>query len=195
MNPKLKFFIPLQVTIPTHRLRLREFTLGDATSVFRYSSLTTTTHYIEQEAHVTPYETEELIQRFIGWQFATPRLHLIQAITLADTGQLVGDIGLMTTNVESAVAELGFMMSPDYWQHGYGKEAAAAMLAYGFQTVGWERIVASCHKDNVASERILRGIGLKPTTETSADPSDPNYLFRPQMRYFGLDRQEWYPTE
>ena len=46
------------------------------------------------------------------------------------------------------------------WQRGYGHEAAAAMLSYGFTLLSLPRIVAAANPKNIASEKILQKIGM-----------------------------------
>lgn len=158
------FFIPPLVTIPTGRLRLREFNLGDAAAVFDYGRRMEVARYTGWGPYATVAEVERLMERFTGWQFETPRLNLVLAITLAEGGQVIGDIGLSTRREETAEAELGYALHPDYWGQGIASEAAAAMVEYGFQVVGWQRIFATCYLENEASAAILRKIGLRQET-------------------------------
>jgi RimJ/RimL family protein N-acetyltransferase len=82
------------------------------------------------------------------------------AITLRDTHNLCGGVGL---RIEPAHhhAELGFWIGVPYWGHGYATEAAAAVLAYGFDTLDLHRIYASHVEGNVASSRVLQKIGMR----------------------------------
>jgi [ribosomal protein S5]-alanine N-acetyltransferase len=151
--------IPPYVTIQTARLFLREFTLADAADLFHYAHLTEVTRFVEWEPPESVYESEELIQRYIGWQFEVPRRHLVLAVTL--DGRLVGDIGLTGSSQNETEAELGFAVDPAYWGQGVATEAAAAVVEYGFTSAGWPRIVAICDVDNLASAAVLRKIGLQ----------------------------------
>lgn len=153
--------IPPLVTIDTVRLRLREFTLADATAVFQIMRQTAVFRFADWEPPLSPYDTEEMLQRYLAWQFDAPRLHLVLAITLpAEQGKLIGTIGLNTTNEATAEAELGFNLDPDYWRRGLATEAAQAMIEYGLATAGWRRIFATCDVDNKASEKVLRKLGM-----------------------------------
>jgi [ribosomal protein S5]-alanine N-acetyltransferase len=151
--------IPPYVTIQTTRLFLREFTLADAPDLFHYAHLTEVTRFVEWEPPESVYESEELIQRYIGWQFEAPRRHLVLAITW--DGRLVGDIGLTASGQKESEAELGFAVDPAYWGQGVATEAAGAVVAYGFTTAGCNRITAICDVDNAASAAVLRKIGLQ----------------------------------
>jgi [ribosomal protein S5]-alanine N-acetyltransferase len=151
--------IPPYVTIQTARLFLREFTLADAPDLFHYAHLAEVTRFVEWEPPESVYESEELIQRYIGWQFEMPRRHLVLAITL--DGRLVGDIGLTGSSQNESEAEIGFAVDPAFWGQGIATEAATAVIDYAFRKSGYGRIVAICDVDNLASAAVLRKVGLQ----------------------------------
>ena len=181
------FEIPNQVLITTDRLVLREFTLMDAAAVFAYSTKAEAHEFAEHPPHTSIYDTEEMLQHFLEWQFSTPRRNLVLAITLkSNTRQVIGDIALTTTDEVNREAELGFMLDPAHWHKGYGTEAATALIAYAFSRVGWRRIAAACHKDNLASQELLRRAGLTPSDNPPTNK--PGLRFNPHMRFFSLER-------
>jgi ribosomal-protein-alanine N-acetyltransferase len=57
---------------------------------------------------------------------------------------------------------MGYWIGKTYWGRGYGTEAARAVLAYGFDTLGLNRIYAHCLTRNPPSARVLRKIGMAP---------------------------------
>ena len=57
--------------------------------------------------------------------------------------------------------DLGFAFLPTGRGQGYAREAAVAVLAFGFETLGLRRIVAITDVDNVASARVLEAAGLR----------------------------------
>jgi len=67
-------------------------------------------------------------------------------------------------------SELAFLLFPEYWEQGYGKEAVTAVVkclapmlvqkGYGPGGVPLKEIVATCRYDNIRSEKILRGLGM-----------------------------------
>ena len=56
--------------------------------------------------------------------------------------------------------DVGFAFLEEHWSKGYASEAAAAVLAYGRNTLGIERIVAITAIDNRGSMAVLEKIGL-----------------------------------
>jgi [ribosomal protein S5]-alanine N-acetyltransferase len=81
------------------------------------------------------------------------------SIRLRTDDHLIGGIGLRL-NVQHHHAELGYWLGVPYWGNGYATEAARAMLRYGFQKLGLHRIFASHFKNNPASGRVLKKLGM-----------------------------------
>lgn len=83
------------------------------------------------------------------------------AVTLATTGELVGDCGLITTTVEGAAErELGWIVDRRLRGQGIATEAASAWHDIAFDTLGWNRFVSMIDGTNVASRRVAEKIGM-----------------------------------
>jgi len=74
-------------------------------------------------------------------------------------GALVGAIGL-AFEPQRATARVGCWLGRPYWGRGYASEAAAAVVAHGFETLGLERIWAPRFRGNAAAARVLEKVGL-----------------------------------
>jgi len=83
-----------------------------------------------------------------------------RAITLRTDGRLIGGIGL-AVDEQHQHAELGYWLGISYWGNGYATEAARAMLHYGFETLGLQRVFALHFAHNPASGRILQKLGMR----------------------------------
>jgi [ribosomal protein S5]-alanine N-acetyltransferase len=83
------------------------------------------------------------------------------AVRLLATGQLVGCVGLRDINVQQRQAELGFWIAVDCWGRGYAREAARAVLRFGFEMLDLNRICAHHMGRNPASGRVLQAIGMQ----------------------------------
>jgi len=77
-------------------------------------------------------------------------------------GNLIGAAGLRDIDAEHSLAELGFWVAAEYWGQGYATEAARAVVAFGFEQLGLNRIYAHHMVRNPASGRALAKIGMKP---------------------------------
>ncbi len=56
--------------------------------------------------------------------------------------------------------ELGYGVFPEYWGNGYGFQMAKQMLEMAIKD-GHEKLVATVHRKNKASIRILKKLGFK----------------------------------
>lgn len=84
------------------------------------------------------------------------------AIALKEGDRLIGGVGLDgSTGDESDEPSLGYWLGEPYWGKGYGGEAVAAVIDYGFQTLGLETIRAYTDPSNAASQKVLLHCGLK----------------------------------
>jgi RimJ/RimL family protein N-acetyltransferase len=59
------------------------------------------------------------------------------------------------------IYEIGWVFHPRYHGQGYATEAATALFAYGFETLGLHRIIATCQPENVASWRVMEKLGMR----------------------------------
>jgi ribosomal-protein-alanine N-acetyltransferase len=82
------------------------------------------------------------------------------AICVAPGRQLCGAIGLQIAPAHRH-AELGYWIGVPYWGRGYATEAARAVVAFGFETLGLHRIYAHHFAGNDPSGRVLLKIGMK----------------------------------
>jgi [ribosomal protein S5]-alanine N-acetyltransferase len=82
------------------------------------------------------------------------------AITDRGSGAFYGAVGL-TLHPDHDRAELGYWVGHPFWGRGYATEAAGAMLAWGFRTLGLHRINARCFVRNPASDRVLMKLGMR----------------------------------
>ena len=57
--------------------------------------------------------------------------------------------------------DIGFAFLPQYWNHGYAFESAAAIMTYARETLKLDRILAITTPDNEPSARLLLKIGLR----------------------------------
>jgi RimJ/RimL family protein N-acetyltransferase len=60
-----------------------------------------------------------------------------------------------------AEASLLYGTRPDLWGRGYASEAASAVLAYAFGTLGIRKVRADVDEPNLASVRVLEKLGME----------------------------------
>jgi len=74
-------------------------------------------------------------------------------------------------------------LAPDCWGRGYATEALAAVVAYAFETLGLQRLVAVVDEPNHASQRLMGRVGFTPTGSTSG-PCYPLRTYRLTRSHF-----------
>ena len=82
------------------------------------------------------------------------------AVNLAASGETIGAAEIQHLEGGPEV-EVGYRFLNGHWGQGYATESARASVAYGFDEVGLERIVAVALESNVASRRVLEKCGLR----------------------------------
>ena len=73
---------------------------------------------------------------------------------------LVGLVGLEGTGGDG-VAELSYWIGELHWGRGYATEAAAALVAYGFEHLRLHRVFSTSLVRNPASGRVLEKVGMQ----------------------------------
>ncbi|WP_043622985.1 GNAT family N-acetyltransferase [Nonomuraea candida] len=147
--------------IMTERLLLRPFTSGDLDAVNAYESRPDVTRYLYWEPR-----DRDTSAAFLDKKTTRSALHdegdvLDLAVTLRDTGDLIGNCLLIWTSREHRQGELGYILHPDHHGHGYAPEASRAMLRLGFAGLGLHRIVGRLDARNTASARVLEKLGMR----------------------------------
>src|SRR6266700_7662486 len=128
--------------LQTPRLLLRDFILDDFPAVHAYASLPQTVRFMEWGPN-TEDQTKEFLHRKLAAQQASPRVEYELGIVLQQTRQVIGGIGLRLNRPDHRAADMGYVLHPDHWNHGYATEAARALLDFGFNQHHLHRIMAT----------------------------------------------------
>jgi RimJ/RimL family protein N-acetyltransferase len=146
--------------LQTPRLLLRDFQASDWPAVLAYQRDPGYLRFYEW-ADRTPEEVQAFVQRFIDEQAQQPRTRFQLAVTLRQTGKLIGNCGIRLVGHGNHEAEIGYEIAPEHWGSGYATEAVAEIIRFGFADLGVHRIDAWLVADNVASARVLEKNGLR----------------------------------
>lgn len=146
--------------ITTSRLVLRDFVAEDWQAVHAYASDPEVVRYMPFGPN-TQQESRDFIERMLADQAEGAREALQPAVTLKDGGSLIGACRIgVVAGVGLSEASLGYTLRRTAWGHGYATEAARALVALGFDTMGVHRVHATCDVDNIASARVLEKLGM-----------------------------------
>jgi ribosomal-protein-alanine N-acetyltransferase len=143
----------------TARLLLRSFQDEDIPTIVRLAGVNEIAATTLNIPH--PY-TEVDAQNFLAKaneEFRAGRSTSF-AISISPGRELCGSVGLKMSDAHRH-AELGYWIGVPFWGNGYAKEAAGAVVAFGFEVLRLHRIYAHHFAGNTASQRVLEKIGLR----------------------------------
>ena len=105
---------------------------------------------------------DERVQEFVARQCQNWEKHRICLWKLLpkDSDTLIGICGLQHLP-EGPDVEIGWWLAPSHWGQGLATEAARQALAYGFQVIKLQRIVAIAQAANRDSLRVMDRIGMR----------------------------------
>jgi [ribosomal protein S5]-alanine N-acetyltransferase len=82
-------------------------------------------------------------------------------VFLKKTGDLVGDAGIVSQDIDGKPEyDLGYIIHAKYWGHGYGGEAAAEIMRYGFEELQLPRLCANMPAEHISSRRVAEKLGM-----------------------------------
>jgi RimJ/RimL family protein N-acetyltransferase len=146
-------------TLRTARLVLGAFEPDDAPDLQRLAGereIADTTLAIPH-----PYELDHALAWIGNQRRETARGRAANfAIRLAPGSPIIGCVGLRDIDREHLQAELGFWIGRQWWGLGYAREAGSAVIRFGFETLGLNRICAHHMLRNPAAGRVLESIGM-----------------------------------
>jgi len=167
--------------LETERLLVRAFAMDDLAAI----------HRILNEAFVTNVTLDER-RTWLLWSALNDEqlaaLHQPpygdRAIVLKSSGTVIGSVGFVpmlmpfgalpgfTYTSEHYTTEFGMFwaIDPQQQRQGYASEAARAMIAYAFDELRLARIVATTEHDNLASQAVMRTVGMRLMRNPRAEP-------------------------
>lgn len=144
--------------LETERLILRAWTLDDAPRLFEICGDAEVMKFLGTGK---PYESIEQAEEFLRWATAYQEENGFcrWAVTLKENREIIGSCGFARPHGTEEI-ELGYLLARKFWRKGFGTEAAAACLSYGFEKLEFREIIALTDLENVASHRVLEKIGF-----------------------------------
>jgi RimJ/RimL family protein N-acetyltransferase len=174
----------------TERLEIRPATPHDIDPTWRYRQLAgvyewlpraATTHDDYAAAFLEPVRLERtLVVEHDDVVVGDLYLHLQDAWAQAE----VSDRGRL------AVAEIGWVLDPDFGGRGLATEAVEALIAVCFSDFDVHRVHATCIADNVPSWALMERVGMRREGHTVMDALHRTRGWLDGYHY-GLLREEW----
>jgi ribosomal-protein-alanine N-acetyltransferase len=166
--------------LETARLRLRWLTLEDAPLILELLNDPRFVRFVGDRGIRTAEGARAYIANGPLTSYAKHGFGLYH-VALKENDAPVGMCGLLKRDVLEDV-DIGFAYLPQHGGKGYATEAALGTMAYAKASLGLKRIIAITAPDNVASQNVLRKIGLRHerTIKLPNFQSD-SYLFTPSV--------------
>ena len=142
----------------TERLTLRKMSVDDARDMYDYARRPEVTKYLlwyEHESEQQSYEHLSYIADayrrgdYYDW-----------AVTLTESGKMVGTCGYTSFNFEHGRVEIGYVLNPDFWGQGIATEAVSALTEFAFKELNANRVEIHFIEGNNASLRVAEKCGM-----------------------------------
>lgn len=152
------YFSSLPV-LETNRLVLRPLKRKDAKDIFSFSSDPEVARYVLWEPHRSVADTKAYIRYMLDLYHRG--LPCSWAVTLRDSGRVIGTMGFMWYSDANSSAEIGYSFSRSEWNRGYATEALRAVIASAFSALPLNRLEAQHDIRNPASGHVMEKCGMK----------------------------------
>ena len=150
--------------INTPRLTLRWLTPKDVHGLARILGLPLVMRF-SLHGPYTMEQTAELIQKCRD-NYQAKGYGVYGVVHNADQA-LIGSCGFFDQLIDGVdEVEIGYRLHPDYWGRGLATEAARAVRDFGFNTLGFERLISVIEPENKASVRVAQKNGMRLEKET-----------------------------
>jgi RimJ/RimL family protein N-acetyltransferase len=145
--------------IETERLILREWRDADRAPFAAMSADPVVMEFLRA------LPTREGCDAWIDYQIAHQAKHgfCMWAVEARMTSAFIGAVGLLWVGFEAPftpAVEIGWRLARNGWGRGIATEAAQAALAFGFDRLGLDEIVAYAAAANEASQNVMRKLGM-----------------------------------
>ena len=146
--------------LETDRLILRRFQLSDAPDFYRnVTSDPRVNRFLTWKNHESVAQTEELMESFIS-RYESPQRYC-WAITLKDTGEVIGTIAAPTVKERTETVEVTYAIGEKWWGKGIAAEALKKVMEFLFDRVGVNRIEAGHDLNNPNSGKVMEKAGMR----------------------------------
>jgi RimJ/RimL family protein N-acetyltransferase len=147
--------------IETARLTLRPFTPDDLDDLYAYQSRPDVARYLQWEARDRAQARQALAEQCRETALDAEGDWVTYAVVWREVGRVVGEVGLKWLSRKHRGGETGFVFNPEFQGRGLATEATECMLALGFESLGWHRIIGCCYAGNTASARLMERLGMR----------------------------------
>lgn len=153
----------MNMELETGRLVLRKLTTDDVDALFRVWGDAETMRFFPEA--LSREQVTALIERQL--QRHERDGTGLWAVVLNETGEVIGDAGLLVQDVDGASElEIAYHLRRDCHGRGYATEAAKAWRDWAFSYLGKTRLISLVRPENLPSCRVAERVGMSIERET-----------------------------
>ncbi|WP_026450326.1 GNAT family N-acetyltransferase [Aequorivita capsosiphonis] len=175
----------MKIHIETDRLLLRDLIAEDAQAMFEMDS-DAEVHTFLGNNPIASLDEAKINIAFIQKQYIENGIGR-WAVVEKESGEFIGWSGFKfvtdVVNERTGYYDLGYRFLKKYWGKGYASETAIASLNHGFTKLDFKEIVGIADVSHIASNSILKKVGLIKRNEFEYDGTLHNF--------YSLTREEW----
>ena len=145
-------------TIDTGRLILRRLEYSDAASVHRnWASDPEVQKKYGEPVYETPDDVKGLLDKYItsydngGYRWA---------VIEKESGECIGQAAYFLVDRHNDFGEIEYCIGRAYQGKGYATEATKALIGYGFDEMGLNKVQICCRPVNTPSKRVIEKCGF-----------------------------------
>lgn len=153
-----KVFDPFPV-LETRRLILREIRPDDVKEVFDIRANEDVMKYFGKDPLKSVKEAEELIK--LTKESLINKEGIRWGITIKGRDKIIGSGGIWRILKQHLRGEIGYELSPEFWQKGIMSEAISEMIRFSFDHMNLHTIEANLDPANIASVKLLEKAGFE----------------------------------
>lgn len=140
-------------------IALKKLEIKDAADIYEYASNPNVKRYIGWALMSSMEETEKFIKTLLGKDEANTHAHA--SVIEKATGKVIGTIIIFGADNEANHCEIGYTLSEDYWNKGYGTAFVKHLCKCAFENLGYNKIFAKVCSENIGSQEILKKNNFK----------------------------------
>jgi RimJ/RimL family protein N-acetyltransferase len=147
------------------------------------------TQYLSMYLPMTEMAEEKYIEELGTTRARTDTPFVIEVVE-GDSTRSIGTIGLHNINNKDHNVMFGIAIGEkDYWNRGYGTEAARLLIDYGFEQLNLHRISSFVYSFNERSVRLHKKVGFREEGR-QREATFKNGKYHDHVM-FGILREEW----
>ncbi|AHV98806.1 GNAT family N-acetyltransferase [Paenibacillus sabinae] len=145
--------------LATKRATLRPIEYSDLNDIASYCTVPEVSRYTVWDVHKSIEDTKAFID-FVINRYATQKVGP-WGIELKESGRIIGSCSFVSWDNNNRRAELGYVLSNQYWNQGIMTEVIRRIIEFGFKDLELIRIEARCLPSNLGSSKVMEKTGMK----------------------------------